>query len=162
MLPGDERCKLGARHEWGPLPSRRADVCRVLQPRHVRFRHTGVPLDACSMGGLARFRGADRKCVPMPANNPIEHKLALDTQLVDVYLTGLQAEIEAKLRRVAKFREEMRKIDAVGGKTDRMARRRAARALIRQAQTMLETNLVVRGMLEDLLEAAKAVLRDVE
>jgi hypothetical protein len=98
----------------------------------------------------------------MPANDPIGHKLALDTQLVDVYLTGLQSEIEAKLRRVAKFREEMRKMDAAGSKTDRLARRRAARALIRQAQTMLETNLVVRGMLEDLLQAAEAVLRDVE
>jgi hypothetical protein len=98
----------------------------------------------------------------MPANDPIGHKLALDTQLMDVYLTGLQSEIEAKLRRVAKFREEMRKVDAAGGRTDRLARRRAARALIRQAQTMLETNLVVRGMLEDLLEAAEAVLRDVE
>jgi hypothetical protein len=98
----------------------------------------------------------------MPAHDPIGHKLALDTQLVDVYLTGLQSEIEAKLRRVAKFREEMRKMDAAGGKVDRLARRRAARALIRQAQTMLETNLVVRGMLEDLLEASQAVLRDVE
>ena len=43
-----------------------------------------------------------------------DDKLALDTQLMDVYLTGIQSEIEAKLRRVAKFREEMRKIDDAG------------------------------------------------
>jgi len=98
----------------------------------------------------------------MPADDSVDQKLALDTQLVDVYLTGLQSEIEAKLRRVAKFRAEMRKIDATRGPTDRASRRRAARALIQQAQTMLETNLVVRGMLEDLLHAAEAVLRDVE
>lgn len=98
----------------------------------------------------------------MAADHPVDRKLALDTQLVDIYLTGLQSEIEAKLRRVAKFREQMQKIDAVGGRTDRASRRRAARALIRQAQTMIETNLVVRGMLEDLLKAAKAVLTDVK
>ena len=89
-------------------------------------------------------------------------KLCLDAQLVDVYLTGLQSEIEAKLRRVAKFRAEMRKIDAAGGRTDRVSRRRAAHALIHQAETMLETNLLVRGMLEDLLKAAEAIVGDVE
>jgi hypothetical protein len=98
----------------------------------------------------------------MPADDSADQKLSLDTQLVDVYLTGLQSEIEAKLRRVAKFRAEMRKIDTAGLRTDRASRRRAARALIKQAQTMLETNLVVRGMLEDLLKAAEAVLSDVE
>lgn len=98
----------------------------------------------------------------MPADDSIDQKLSLDTKLVEVYLTGLQSEIEAKLRRVAKFRAEMRKIDAAGGRTDRASRRRAARALIEQAQTMLETNLVVRAMIEDLLKAAKAVLSDVD
>lgn len=98
----------------------------------------------------------------MPADDSVDQKLSLDTQLVDIYLTGLQSEIEAKLRRVAKFRAEMRKIDIAGGRTDRASRRRAARALIQEARTMLETNLVVRGMLEDLLTAAEAVLSDVE
>jgi hypothetical protein len=100
----------------------------------------------------------------MTANDadPVDQKLALDAQLVDIYITGLQSEIEAKLRRVAKFREQMRKVDAIGGKTDRVSRRRAARALIRQAQEMLDTNVVVRGMLEDLLKAAQDLLRDVE
>jgi len=98
----------------------------------------------------------------MPADDAVDQKLLLDTQLVEVYLTGLQSEIEAKLRRVAKFRAEMRKIDAAGGRTNGPARRRAARALIAQARTMLETNLAVRGMLEDMLKAAEAVLRDVK
>jgi hypothetical protein len=98
----------------------------------------------------------------MAADDSVDQKLSLDTRLVDVYLTGVQSEIEAKLRRLAKFRAEMRKIDTAGGRTDRASRRRAARALIQQAQTMLETNLIVRGMLEDLLEAAEAVLSDVE
>ena len=91
-----------------------------------------------------------------------DQKLWLDTQQVDVYLTGLQSEIEAKLRRVAKFRVEMRKMDAAGGRTDRASRRRVAQALIQQAQSMLETNLTVRGMLEDLLKGAEAILSDVE
>jgi hypothetical protein len=97
----------------------------------------------------------------MPSS-AFDQKLWLDTQLVDVHLTGLQSEIEAKLRRVAKFRAEMRKIDAAGGRTDRASRRRVAHALIEQAQTMLDTNLAVRGMLEDLLKAAEAILSDVE
>ena len=91
-----------------------------------------------------------------------DQKLWLDTQQVDVYLTGLQAEIEAKLRRVAKFREEMQKMDAAGGRTDRASRRRVAQALIQQAQSMLETNLAVRGMLEDLLEAAETIVSDLD
>ena len=91
-----------------------------------------------------------------------DEKLWLDTQQVEVYLTGLQSEIEAKLRRVARFREEMRKIDAAGGRTDRASRRRVAQALIQQAQSMLEMNLAVRGMLEDLLKGAEAILSDVE
>jgi hypothetical protein len=99
---------------------------------------------------------------PKMSADASDQKLSLDTQLVDVHLTGLQAEIEAKLRRVAKFRADMRKIDAAGGRTDRGSRRRVARALIQQAQTMLETNLAVRGMLEDLLKAAEAILSDVE
>lgn len=97
----------------------------------------------------------------MPADAS-DQKPWLDTQLVDVHLTGLQSEIEAKLRRVARFRAEMRKIDAAGGPRARASRRRVAQALIQQAQTMLETNLAVRGMLEDLLAAAEAILRDTE
>ena len=93
----------------------------------------------------------------MPKTNP---KLAFDTHLLEIYLTGLQSEIEAKVRRVARFREEMRKIDAAGGRTNRTERERAARALIGHIRAMLETNLTVRGTLEELLTAAEAVLAD--
>ena len=91
-----------------------------------------------------------------------DDKLALDTQLMDVYLTGVQSEIEAKLRRVAKFRDEMRKIDADGRKTQKPHRQRAARGLIGQVDEMLATNLTVRDMLLELKAAAEAVLQDLE
>lgn len=89
-------------------------------------------------------------------------KLALDTQLMDVYLTGLQSEIEAKLRRVAKFRQEMRNIDAAGRRSERAVRQRSARGLIAQIEGMLETNLTVRDMLLELKSAAEAVLQDLK
>lgn len=88
-------------------------------------------------------------------------KLAFDTHLLDVYLTGLQSEVEAKLRRVAKFREQMRRIDAAGGKTDTEARERAAVALLQHVEEMLKTNLTVRETLLELKETAKTVLEDV-
>ena len=91
-----------------------------------------------------------------------DDKLALDTQLMDVYLTGIQSEIEAKLRRVAKFRDEMRKIDAAGRKSQKPGRQRAARALLGQVDEMLETNLTVRDMLLELRTAAEAVLHDLD
>jgi len=90
----------------------------------------------------------------------LQDKLSFDAHLLDVYLTGLQSEVEAKLRRVARFREQMRKIDAAGGQTDRPARQRAARALVEQIKEMLSTNLMVRETLEELLKAAEAVRDD--
>ena len=89
-------------------------------------------------------------------------KLSFDTHLMEIYLTGLQAEVEAKLRRVAKFREQMQKIDAAGGTTDRAGRERAAQALIGQVEEMLSTNLLVRETLEELRRLADAVLEDVQ
>ena len=91
-----------------------------------------------------------------------DEKLVFDSQLVEVYLTGLQSEVEAKLRRVAKFREHMQKIDAAGGSTNREARVKAARALVKQVGEMLQTNLDVRETLLELETAARAVLQDVE
>jgi hypothetical protein len=87
-------------------------------------------------------------------------KLAFDTHLLDIYLTGLQSEVEAKLRRVSKFRQQMRKIDAAGGRTDRAARERAAEDLLDQVDEMLHTNLVVRDTLLELKKTAEAVLAD--
>jgi hypothetical protein len=90
-----------------------------------------------------------------------DEKLALDTQRLNVHLTGLQAEVEAKIRRVHRFREQMQKLDSARlGKSNLVQRERAARALIAQVDEMLETNLMVREMLEELRGAAEAVLTD--
>jgi multidrug resistance efflux pump len=90
-----------------------------------------------------------------------DDKLALDTQRLDVHLTSLQAEVEAKVRRVHRFREQMQQLDSkASGKSNVAQRERAARALIAQVDQMLETNLLVREMLEDLRAAADAVLAD--
>jgi hypothetical protein len=98
----------------------------------------------------------------MAAAEKAHDKLSFDTHLLDVYLTGLQAEIEAKLRRVAKFRQQMRLIDAAGGKTDTEARERSAFTLVQQVDEMLETNLLVRETLLELKSTAEAVLKDVQ
>jgi Rod binding domain-containing protein len=90
-----------------------------------------------------------------------DEKLALDTQRLNVHLTGLQAEVEAKIRRVNRFRQQMQQLDAARpGKSNPAQRERAARALIMQVDEMLETNLVVREMLQELRGAAEAVLAD--
>jgi hypothetical protein len=89
-----------------------------------------------------------------------DEKLALDTERLNVLLTGLQAEVEAKVRRVQRFRQQMQKIDAVSGRADMRARERAARALIAQVDEMIETNLIVRDTLHELRETAQAVLKD--
>ena len=91
----------------------------------------------------------------------MDDKLAFDSHLLEVYLTGLQSEIEAKVRRVAKFRDQMKKIDAAGGRTNRQQREQAAEVLVGQVEEMLDTNLVVRETLQELLKTAKAVLEDV-
>ncbi len=90
-----------------------------------------------------------------------DEKLALDTQRLELYLTSLQAEVEAKVRRVHRFREQMRQLDVSrSGKTNVVQRERAVRALIAQVNQMLETNIVVRELLQDLRTAATAVLDD--
>jgi hypothetical protein len=88
--------------------------------------------------------------------------LTFDTHLLEVYLTGLQSEVEAKLRRVNRFREQMQKIDATGGRTDRTSRQRAAETLVDQVDDMLATNLVVRETLQEIKKVAEAVLADVK
>jgi hypothetical protein len=93
----------------------------------------------------------------MTADSP---KLDLDRQLLDVYFTGLQSEVEAKLRRVERFRTQLRKIEAAGGVTDLGALRRAAGAIISQVDEMLETNLLVRQTLQDIRLTAEELLKD--
>ena len=89
-------------------------------------------------------------------------KLSFDTHLMEVYLTGLQSEVEAKLRRVNRFREQMKKVDVAGGRTDVKARVRAAENLRDQVEDMLATNRVVRETLQELKKVAEAVLADVK
>jgi multidrug resistance efflux pump len=90
-----------------------------------------------------------------------DEKLALDTQRVGVHLMSLQAEVEAKVRRVRRFREQMQQLDGgPDGRRNTDQRRRAAGALIRQVDQMLQTNLLVRELLRELREAAEAVLAD--
>ena len=90
-------------------------------------------------------------------------KLALDTKRVEVYLTSLQAEVEAKVRRVRRFREHMQQLDvASSGRRNTEQRERAARTLIVHVDQMLKTNVVVRELLEELRGAAEAVLNDLQ
>jgi hypothetical protein len=100
-----------------------------------------------------------RRCKRLMVHD--DEKLALDTQRLDVFLTSLQSEVEAKVRRVQRFRERMQQLDGgPTGKTHVAQRERAARALIAQVDQMLETNLLVRELLHDLRGAAHAVLAD--
>lgn len=97
---------------------------------------------------------------PARVSGITQDKLSFDMHLVDIYLTGLQSEVEAKARRVARFREQIRTIDAAGGRIDRAARELAARTLIAQIQEMLSSNLMVRDTLGELLRAAQTLLDD--
>jgi len=89
-----------------------------------------------------------------------DEKLALDTERLNVLLTGLQAEVEAKVRRVQRFREHMQTIDRGAGRADVRQREKAARALISQVEDMIQTNLIVRDTLHELRETAQAILKD--
>jgi hypothetical protein len=89
-----------------------------------------------------------------------DEKLALDTERLNVLLTGLQAEVEAKVRRVRRFREHMQKIDKGVGRADLRQREKAARALISQVDEMMQTNMIVRDTLNELRVTALAVLKD--
>ena len=91
-----------------------------------------------------------------------EEKLSFDAHLMDVYLTGLQAEVEAKVRRVVKFREQTKRLDSSDASTDVKARARMVEALIAQVHDMLATNLIVRETLQELLQAAEAVRKDIQ
>ena len=90
-----------------------------------------------------------------------DERLALDTERLNVLLTGLQAEVEAKVRRVQRLREQMQRIDAGTPNSANLPQReRAARSLIKEVEAMIATNLIVRDTLHELRDAAEAVLRD--
>ena len=90
-----------------------------------------------------------------------DERLALDTERLNVLLTGLQAEVEAKVRRVQRFREQMQRIDAgTPNSANLQQRERAVRSLIKDVEVMIATNVIVRDTLHELRDAAEAVLRD--
>jgi hypothetical protein len=92
----------------------------------------------------------------------MEHSLQVqfDRQLLEVYSEGLHSEVEAKLREVTRFREHMQVL-AVSGTPEARAQQLAAIGkLEEQINRMLGTNRIVRETLLELLEAAKALARD--
>lgn len=92
----------------------------------------------------------------------MEHskQVQFDRQLLEVYLVGLQAEVEAKLREVTRFRENMKHLAVSRTPEGRDQQLEAVRTLTEQIDRMLGTNKVVRETLVELLEAAKALARD--
>jgi hypothetical protein len=87
-------------------------------------------------------------------------KIQFDRQLLEVYSAGLQSEVEAKLREVTRFRENMQVL-AVSRTPDARAQQlEAIGKLAEQIDRMLGTNGVVRDTLVELREAAKALARD--
>lgn len=92
-----------------------------------------------------------------------DEKLALDSAKLATHLTGLQAEVEAKVRFLKRFREHMQVVDAsVGGTVDQEGCKAASRRLLKAVDDMLETNRVVRELLSDLRDAASEVLNDLK
>jgi hypothetical protein len=88
-------------------------------------------------------------------------QVQFDRQLLEVYLVGLQSEVEAKLREVRQFRDNMRILAVSRTPGGREHQLEAIGTLTKQIDRMLGTNNVVRETLVELLEAAKALARDV-
>ena len=86
----------------------------------------------------------------------MEHsiKVQFDRQLLEVYSAGLQSEVEAKLREVTRFRENMQVLAVSRTPEARAQQLEAIRKLTEQIDRMLGTNGVVRDTLLELLEAA--------
>jgi len=92
-----------------------------------------------------------------------DEKLALDTAKLGVYLTGLQADVEAKVRLLKRFREHMQVAEGPPvGRVDRERRKAATNRVLKDVDEMLKTNRVVRELLSDLRKAASAVLDDLK
>jgi hypothetical protein len=92
-----------------------------------------------------------------------DEKLTLDTAKLAVHLTGLQAEVEAKVRLLKRFREHMQVVEASAvGRVDRERRKAVTSRLLKEVDDMLETNRVVRELLGDLRDVAWAVLDDLK
>lgn len=96
---------------------------------------------------------------PLETRKSSGERMSWDTHMLDVHLTGLQAEVEAKLRHVARFREQMQRLDDAARSTSLLERKRAIGLLLRQIDEMLEGNRIVRGTLEELRDVTLG-LRD--
>lgn len=98
-------------------------------------------------------RGDRRR--PVPTAVETDAKLFVDLQRLQAYITGLQAEVEAKVRMARGFQARMQNIE-----TRPPHSQNDARALLAQVNRMLETNRIVRETLQDLRSAAEDVLKD--
>jgi hypothetical protein len=87
-------------------------------------------------------------------------QVQFDRQLLQVYSEGLQSEVEAKLREVTRFRENMQVLAVSRTPEARAQQLEAIGKLGEQIDRMLGTNRVVRETLLELLDAAKALARD--
>lgn len=83
-----------------------------------------------------------------------------DRQLLDVYLVGLQAEVEAKLREVTRFRENMKVLASSRTSEARQQQLDAVQKLTEQVDRMLDTSKTVRETLAELRKAVTALARD--
>ncbi len=83
-----------------------------------------------------------------------------DRQLLEVYLVGLQAEVEAKLREVTRFRENMKVLASSRTPEARQQQLDAVQKLTEQVDRMLDTNKTVRETLAELRKAVTTLARD--
>ena len=92
----------------------------------------------------------------------MEHsrQVQFDRQLLEVYLVSLQSEVEAKLQELTRFRENMKHLAVSLTPEGRDQQLEAVGKLTEQIDRMLGANRVVRETLLALLEAAKALARD--
>ena len=112
--------------------------------------------------GLATWSGVFEGAPLTDKDETMEHsrQVQFDRQLLEVYLVGLQSEVEAKLREVTQFRENMKVLAVSRTPEGRGRQLEAVGKLTEQIDRMLGTNRVVRETLLELLEAAKALARD--
>lgn len=104
-------------------------VCHVWQPTGAMLSASNDRRLQCERSGPAAesVHAADVKLRRMVED---DEKLALDTQRLQVYLTSIQAEVEAKVRALHQFRQQMQHLDR-GASRSTVQRKAAGHALIR-------------------------------